>query len=170
MVRSGRVHIANAYGNATGLLQVPVNIEYYTGQTWVRNFEDTTTKFDQSAVSVGRTQNGIDVTLSPFTNGAATLGLTPGPKSPRASVPFAINLGALNLGAQVPGPNTSCYYVAAAGTAPSSMTDSTRAGLPFLRSADPSCGKTNVDPSAMATFGIFAPETKRIIHMREVYR
>jgi MSHA biogenesis protein MshQ len=165
MVRSGRVHIANAYGNATGLLRIPVNIEFYTGQTWVRNVEDTTTTFGQSAVSVGRTQNGIDVTLAPFANGAATLGLTPGPKSPRASVPFAINLGA-----PVPGPNTSCYYVAAAGTAPSSMTDSTGAGLPFLRSADPSCGKTNVDPSAMATFGIFAPETKRIIHMREVYR
>jgi MSHA biogenesis protein MshQ len=33
-----------------------------------------------------------------------------------------------------------------------------------------SCSKSTVDPSAMATFGIFAPETKRIIHMREVYR
>jgi MSHA biogenesis protein MshQ len=165
MVRSGRVHIANAYGNATGLLKIPVNIEYYTGQTWVRNFEDTTTTFGSTAVAVGRAPNGIAVTLTPFANGAATLGLTPAANSPRASVPFAINLGAPVLG-----PNTSCYYVAATGTAPSSMTDSTGAGLPFLRSADPSCGKTNVDPSAIATFGIFAPETKRIIHMREVYR
>ncbi|MCS0580063.1 polymer-forming cytoskeletal protein [Massilia pinisoli] len=165
MVRSGRVHIANAYGNTTGLLRIPVNIEFYTGQTWVRNYEDTTTTFASTAVSLGRTLNAIAVTLTPFANGAATLGLTPAANSAGASVPFAINLGA-----PVPGANTSCYYVAAAGTAQSSMVDSTGAGLPFLRSADPSCGKTNVDPSAMATFGIFAPETKRIIHMREVYR
>jgi MSHA biogenesis protein MshQ len=165
MVRSGRVHIANAYGNTTGQLRIPVNIEFYTGQTWVRNFEDTTTTFGSTAVALGRTPNGIAVTLTPFANGAATLGLTPAANSPRASVPFAVNLGAPVLG-----PNTSCYYVAATGTAPSSMTDSTGAVLPFLRSANPSCGKTNVDPSAMATFGIFAPETKRIIHMREVYR
>ncbi|WP_208296158.1 polymer-forming cytoskeletal protein [Telluria antibiotica] len=164
MVRSGRVHIANAYGNATGLLKIPVNIEYYTGQTWVRNFEDTTTTFGAGAVSLGRTANPITIALPPFANGATTLGLTPAAGSPRTSVPFALNLGTGT------GPNTSCYYVAATGTAPSSMTDSTGAGLPFLRSADPSCGKTNVDPSAMATFGIFAPETKRIIHMREVYR
>jgi MSHA biogenesis protein MshQ len=164
MLRSGRVHVANAYGNATGLLRIPVNIEFYTGQTWVRNFEDTTTTFGQSAVSLGRTANPVAIALTPFANGAATLGLTPAAGSPRASVPFAINLGTTT------GANTSCYYVAAAGTTPSSMTDSTGAGLPFLRSADRSCGKTNIDPSAMATFGIFAPETKRIIHMREVYR
>ena len=164
MVRSGRVHIANAFGNTTGLLRIPVNIEFYTGQTWVRNFEDTTTTFGQSAVSLGRTAYPVAITLTPFVNGAATLGLTPDPRSSRASVPFAFNLGTTT------GANTSCYYVAAAGTAPSSMTDSTGAGVPFLRSADVACGKTNVDPSAMATFGIFAPETKRIIHMREVYR
>jgi MSHA biogenesis protein MshQ len=164
MVRSGRVHIANAYGNATGLLKIPVNIEYYTGQTWVRNFDDTTTTFGAGAVSLGRTANPITIALPPFANGTTTLGLTPAAGSPRTSVPFALNLGTGT------GPNTSCYYVAATGTAPSSMTDSTGAGLPFLRSAAPSCGKTNVDPSAMATFGIFAPETKRIIHMREVYR
>jgi MSHA biogenesis protein MshQ len=164
MVRSGRVHIANAYGNTTGQLRIPVNIEFYTGQTWVRNFEDTTTTVGAAAVSLGRTANPVTIALQPFANGATTLGLTPAAGSPRTSVPFALNLGTGT------GPNTSCYYVAAAGTAPSSMTDSTGAGLPFLRSADPSCGKTNVDPSAMATFGIFAPETKRIIHMREVYR
>jgi MSHA biogenesis protein MshQ len=164
MLRSGRVHIANAYGNTTGQLRIPVNIEFYTGQTWVRNFEDTTTTFGQTAVSLGRTANPVAIALTPFANGAATLGLTPAAGSPRTSVPFALNLGTTT------GANTSCYYVAAAGTAPSSMTDSTGAGLPFLRSADRSCGKTNIDPSAMATFGIFAPETKRIIHMREVYR
>lgn len=165
MLRSGRVHIANAFGNTTGQLRIPVNIEFYTGQTWVRNFEDTTTTFANTAVSVGRTPNAIAVTLTPFANGGAMVGLTPAAGSPRASVPFAINLGAPVLG-----PNTSCYYVVAAPPAQSSMVDSLGAGLPFLRSADPSCGKANVDPSATATFGIYAPETKRIIHMREVYR
>jgi MSHA biogenesis protein MshQ len=43
--------------------------------------------------------------------------------------------------------------------------------MAFLRSVDPACSAAGVvDPSAMATFGVYAPENKRIIHMREVFR
>jgi MSHA biogenesis protein MshQ len=164
MIRSGRVHAANAYGNTSGPLKIPVALEFFTGQTWIRNSEDTTTTFGAGAVSVGRTANPVAIALTAFVNGAATLNLTPAAGSPRASVPFAFNLGTAT------GANTSCYYVPVTANGQSSMTDSTGAGLPFLRSADVSCSKSTVDPSAMATFGIFAPETKRIIHMREVYR
>ena len=39
-----------------------------------------------------------------------------------------------------------------------------------VRSRDASCNRNSVDPSALATFGVYAPETKRIIHVREVFR
>ena len=92
-----------------------------------------------------------------FTNGAATLSLTPSNKN-RGSIPVAINLGPPTDA------TTSCYYNAATPN----MKGSTGAALAFLRSTDPSCNRSGADPSAMATFGVYAPETKRVIHVREV--
>ena len=95
--------------------------------------------------------------LTGFTNGAATLSLTP-KNAQRVSIPVAINLGPPN------GDTTSCYYNAATRN----MKGSGAAALAFLRSTDPSCNRTGADPSAMATFGVYPPETKRVIHVREV--
>ena len=160
LVRSGRIRLSNAFG-AIGRLALPVSLEYYTGQTWVRNSEDTTTQISAgaAAVSTGKTLAlDTDATaLTNFTNGAATLSLKPS-STQRGSIPVAINLGATK------GANTSCYYDAATAN----MTASTGAALAFLRSTDPSCNRTGADPSALATFGVYAPETRRVIHVREV--
>jgi MSHA biogenesis protein MshQ len=162
MIRSGRVRLTNGFGGI-GKLDLPVSIEYYTGQTWVRNTEDSTTAFSANAVSVGTNAavGAVTATLSkPFANGTATLSLTPAAGARRGSVPYAVNLGPTTA-------NTSCYYNK---TAPN-MSGSTGANLAFLRSPDASCtGNGAVDPSALATFGVYAPETKRIIHVREVFR
>jgi MSHA biogenesis protein MshQ len=161
LLRIGRIRISNAFGGL-GQLNLPVALEYYTGQTWVRNSEDTTTQIGPGAgaVSTGTTLGTVAVGLTKFANGAATLSLTPS-KNQRGSIPVAINLGP-NTGSKTP--NTSCYYNAAT----QNMPVSTGAALDFLRSTDPSCNKPRADPSAMATFGVYAPETKRVIHQREV--
>jgi MSHA biogenesis protein MshQ len=158
LVRSGRIRVSNAFGGI-GKLTLPVALEYYTGQTWVRNSEDTTTQIGvgKSAVSTG-TALDVDTALTAFTNGAATLSLTPS-KAQRGSIPVAINLGTDSV-------NTSCYY----NTTTGNMKPSVGAALPFLRSTDASCGRTGADPSALATFGVYAPEIKRVIHQREVYQ
>ncbi|MBW8899666.1 MAG: polymer-forming cytoskeletal protein [Massilia sp.] len=158
LLRIGRIRLSNAFGGI-GRLTLPVALEYYTGQTWVRNSEDTTTQIGPgaAAVSTGTTLGTVAVGLTNFTNGAATLSLTPS-STQRGSIPVAINLGSTS------GANTSCYYNAATAN----MTASTGAALAFLRSTDPSCNRTGADPSAMATFGVYAPETKRVIHVREV--
>jgi MSHA biogenesis protein MshQ len=152
--------VSNGFGGI-GTLTLPVALEYYTGQTWVRNSEDTTTQIGAgpAAVSTGTTLGTVAAGLTNFTNGAATLSLTPSIRQ-RGSIPVAINLGATN------GANTSCYYNATTAN----MTASTGAGLAFLRSTDPSCNKAGADPSALATFGVYAPETKRVIHVREVFQ
>jgi MSHA biogenesis protein MshQ len=123
------------------------------------NTEDSTTVLPANIVSTATTGVTTAATLSPrFTNGKAELTLTPSVAT-HASVPFALNLGATTA-------NTSCY--AKGGT---QMTASTGANLAFLRSPDASCAAAgSVDPSALATFGVYAPETKRIIHTREVFR
>jgi len=158
LIRSGRVRIPSRFGGAATPLKIPVSLEYYTGQTWVLNAEDSTTVILASAVSVGTSMGTIATGLSPFANGGATLTLTPPAASGRGSIPVALNLGTTS-------DNVSCY----ANKQP--MTSSTGAALTFLRSVDASCTAAGAaDPSALATFGVYAPETKRIIHMREVFR
>ncbi|SDD37681.1 MSHA biogenesis protein MshQ [Massilia sp. PDC64] len=160
LIRSGRIRLPSRFGPAGAQLKIPVSLEFYTGQTWLLNAEDSTTALPAGIVSTG-TVSGFTLasTLSsPFANGKAELVLTPSAAA-HVSVPFALNLGTTTA-------NTSCY--ATRGT---QMTASTGASLGFLRSADPSCTAAgSVDPSALATFGVYAPETKRIIHTREVFR
>ncbi|WP_075791521.1 polymer-forming cytoskeletal protein [Massilia putida] len=158
MIRSGRVRMPSRFGSAATLLKIPVSLEYYTGQTWVLNAEDSTTLIPAGAVSVGTSMGAVTTGLGAFAKGTATLSLTPPATSGRGSIPFALNLGTATA-------NTSCFG------AKQAMTPTTGAGLAFLRSADPSCSAAGaVDPSAMATFGVYAPENKRIIHVREVFR
>ncbi len=160
LIRSGRIRLPSRFGPAGTALKIPVSLEYYTGQAWVLNAEDSTTALPAGIASTG-TVSGFTIasTLSsPFANGKAELALTPSAAA-HVSVPFALNLGTTTA-------NTSCY--AGRGT---QMTASTGAALAFLRSADASCAAAGiVDPSALATFGVYAPETKRIIHTREVFR
>ncbi len=161
LVRSGRIRLPSRFGPAGTLLRIPVSIEYYTGQMWMVNAEDSTTALPAGIVSTGTAVPGLTLasTLSPaFTGGKADLTLTPNVAA-HVSVPFALNLGTTAA-------NTSCYASRGAG-----MTTSTGAALAFLRSPDASCAAAgSVDPSALATFGVYAPETKRIIHTREVFR
>jgi MSHA biogenesis protein MshQ len=159
LLRSGRIRFPSRFGPAGSVLIFPVTIEYYTGQAWLLNAEDSTTVLPAGIVSTAATGFTIASTLSPkFASGKADLALTPSAAA-HVSVPFAFNLGATTA-------NTSCY--ASRGT---QMSSSTGAALAFLRSPDASCAAAgNVDPSALATFGVYAPETKRIIHTREVFR
>jgi MSHA biogenesis protein MshQ len=158
LIRSGRVRIPSRFGSAGTLLKVPVSLEYFTGQTWVLNNEDSTTLIPTGAVSVGTGLGTVGTALGAFANGAATLSLTPPADSGRGSIPVALNLGIATA-------NTSCY------AAKQAMTSVPGASMAFLRSVDPACSAAGVvDPSAMATFGVYAPENKRIIHMREVFR
>jgi MSHA biogenesis protein MshQ len=157
LIRSGRIRFPSRFGPAGSTLKFPVTVEYYTGQTWMPNAEDSTTVLPAGIVSTLATGPTVTSTLSPkFTGGKAELTMTPSIAA-HVSVPFALNLGTTTA-------NTSCY-------AGKGMTASTGGALAFLRSPDASCATAgSVDPSALATFGVYAPETKRIIHTREVFR
>lgn len=161
LIRSGRIRLPSRFGPAGTLLKIPVSLEYYTDQAWMLNVDDSTTVLPAGIVSTGTSTSNVTFTstLSPaFTKGKADLTLMPS-AGVHISVPFAFNLGATTA-------NTSCY---AKGGTP--MTTNTGANLAYLRSGDASCAAAGVvDPSALATFGVYAPETKRIIHTREVFR
>ena len=87
--------------------------------------------------------------------GVGTLLLVPKSTTKAGSAAVAFNLGSTAADA-------SCL---------ASHPASTGAGLAYLRSYNGNCATLDKsDPSARATFGVFSPETKRIIHVREVYR
>jgi MSHA biogenesis protein MshQ len=161
LIRSGRIRMPSRFGPAGTTLQVPVSIEYYgTQKTWLPNTEDSTTALPAGIVSTGTGFGAITAALAApaFASGKIVLTLKPA-SSGHGSAPFALNLGAT-------GTNTSCYVAQKVA-----MTSTPGAGLPFLRSGDAACAAAGiVDPSALATFGVYPPETKRIIHTREVFR
>ena len=86
-------------------------------------------------------------------NGVGTLTLTKPTTSAPASVDLAANLG--NAGS-----DQSCLATHG-GTATSQ---------PWLRSQNGACAATyDRDPSARATFGLYAPETRKNVHVREQF-
>ena len=157
-VRSGRVRIYNRFGSKTSTLELPVTAEYWTGNSWTLNTDDAgQTVIPATAIALSPDSSvALDAPAQvTIDKGVGKLLLVPKTGSGAGSAVIAFNLGS----------------TAADNACLGSHTPSIGAGLAYLRSNNGDCGSTWVnDPSARATFGVFSPETKRIIHVREVYR
>ena len=163
-IRIGRMRLGNRFGR-TGAspIKMPLTVEYWSGQSWVLNQQDSFTfipgmAFAQTASAakpggaVPATPGLSAVQIKEGAGSVAISGNQPG------SIDVAINL-AFDTG--VATPNTSCLKIKAS---------SRSASLPWLRSLIPCQNSAgNPDPSARATFGIFPVENSRIIHVREVF-
>ncbi|WP_313165915.1 polymer-forming cytoskeletal protein [Massilia oculi] len=156
-IRSGRLRIASRFGRIGAPLMLPVTAEYWTGQSWVLNDRDGFSLVPSAAIAqtafADTNGNGVKPQISvpgnvQLSGGKADLQIT---GSAAGWIDIAFNLGA---GATQ---DQSCLKVT-----PVPATNG--AGLPWLQSTA-GC----VDPSGRATFGIFAPESRRIIHVREVF-
>ncbi|MEM8512706.1 MSHA biogenesis protein MshQ [Massilia sp. MP_M2] len=155
-IRTGRMRIGSRFGRTgTSPIEMPVTVEYWSGRSWVLNDQDGFTVIPAAAfaqtASTGTTPPAIQQPVK-LTRGAGVLPLT---SSQPGSIEVAINLGKTTV-------DTSCL-----GTKPASK----GAGLAWMR-ALVTCDKQAArqgDPSARATFGIFPAESRRIIHVREVF-
>lgn len=152
-IRSGRLRLSNVFGSARQAAKMPVRAEYWTGQSWLLNSPDTgaeATIIAKSAIALSPTSTDSKATSADFklVNGQGLINLSP--PSTSGYVDLAINLGATNKD------------VACLPDHPTT-TGSTQA---WLRSQYGNCG-ANADPSARASFGIYAPGTNRAIHIRE---
>ena len=180
-IRYGRLLLYNAFGSEKSDLALAAQAQYWSGQSWVLNSDDTCTGTVLTAAGganavalsgyVGPVVAPLSSTnlgtshVSGFTaDGAGKWNLTLTKPSPVAtgSVGVAINLGSGTA-------DQSCLSRPPPAT--------TGLALPWLRAQNGSlypdgtaCPTTyDRDPSARATFGIYAPETKRTIHMRELF-
>lgn len=166
--RSGRVTIASRFGNAKGDLALPVTLQYWTGGSWIQNTSDGDDlhPIPTSAIAIQPASPLLPPALTPagidqnrqvisMTKGLGSLSLHPTGGTGTATV--AINLGTATT-------DTSCL--------PAPRPASTGAKMPWLRGPNGICAPSAApaaDPAARATFGIYTPEAKRLIHTREVF-
>jgi len=162
-VRSGRVKISNAFGPRGRDLDVPVRLEYYTGNSWLLNQLDSATVLPAGAFALSPPALMTGVAVSSdvsFKLGIGNIHLTkPGnaatDKNGSGTVSIAANLGSTASDA-------SCLL------APRPA--STGAGLAWLRSLYGSCNTNwTQDPTARATFDAPNPENKSTVFGREVF-
>ncbi|WP_288379391.1 DUF6701 domain-containing protein [uncultured Massilia sp.] len=170
-VRSGRLRLVNRFGSARGELKMPVLAEVWRGSSWVQHTDDVYTAIPLDAfVVVPKRQSNAAASGAPFKVNKSN-------KEPNLKLVGGI--GALGLMPSGGGPGWGDVAANLGDTAADSACMeplvkpvSTGAKLPWLRSLNV-CSKDNkpdTDPWARATFGVFEPETKRIIHVREVFR
>jgi hypothetical protein len=171
-VRSGRLKFSNAFGSEKVSLSVPVQAQYWSGKAWVVNSADSCTSVPAASVAMSNHltgkgaaatgSNAWATTASAVTiaSGNGTLVLSApawtsgGTGSVVGSVDLAFNLGSSST-------DNACM-----GTHPTS----TQAGLSWLRSLNGNCAATyDRDPSARISFGVYSPENKKTVHVRDMY-
>lgn len=174
-LRSGRLRIFNAFGTEKTKLAMPLQVQYWSGRSWALNDADTCTVVPASAIV---RSNHVDArgvgtsawSTTPAQDGAgraavvsagnATLMFQPPTPWSTGSVDVALNLG-------TGGTDASCLSPPRPG--------SSGAGLPWLRdqfgSANGCAGSTDHarDPSARLTFGVYAPESVKVMHLRDTF-
>jgi MSHA biogenesis protein MshQ len=165
-LRSGRLKLSNAFGSEKAALIVPVQAQYWSGNAWLQNSADSCTTLPAAAVVRAGYLDARGAATSAWSSSASAVSITSGAGSLSFSAPSPSTTGsldfALNLGATTT--DQSCL---------ASHPASTGAALPWLRSQNGSTSGCAAlwdrDPSARATFGIYAPETRKTVHVRELF-
>lgn len=143
-IRGGRLRLSNIYGSVAPL-NMPVEAQYWSGNSWVRNGDDNCTTL--TAVNFARTP-------------AAPLWPLVGPGT------LAGGLGTIALMPPGPGSKSVCADLAADNGVACAATSGAQ---PWLQSRWPGGANFDNDPSATATFGVFSPEGRRGVYNREMY-
>ncbi len=161
-IRSGRLVIANGYGSEKSALVLQARTEYWSGAAWVKNTADSCTSVPATALALSNyrdykgnvgswTTSGSAITIS---SGSGTLTLAAPSGGATGTVDLALNLGSTAA-------DQSCLATHPATTG---------AGLAWLRSNFGSCASSwDRDPSARAAFGVYSPETRKTVHVREIF-
>ena len=162
-LRFGRLRLSNAFGSEKAALAMTVQAQYWGGNAWVANGADSCTVLPAAAVvrsgyldNKGAASAAWSTSPGAITVSAGTGTLTLSAPSPTTtgSVDIALNLGATTT-------DQSCL---------STHPASTGAALPWLRAQQGSCSAAwDRDPAARASFGIYAPETRKTLHVRDIF-
>jgi MSHA biogenesis protein MshQ len=162
-LRSGRLRVFNTFGSEKGPLTLPVQTQYWSGSAWVLNSADSCSVVPAAAIAPVQYLDHKGASRSAWTGSIGALSVTGGlgqisVAAPPAGVTGSIDL-ALNLGTSALDASCLASHPASSG-----------AGLPWLRGRNGSCSSGwGSDPSARVSFGIAAPETRKSVHVREMF-
>jgi len=162
-LRSGRLRLSNAFGSASAALQVPVVAEYWSGSAWMLNSADSCTTIAAASVALSNPRSAAGGSTTAVTsasaislaNGSGLLTLAaPSPAGASLTLDLAVNLGSSGV-------DQSCQ---------ANHPATTGAAKAWLRAQNGACAATaDRDPAARASFGIFSPETRKTVHVREIF-
>jgi MSHA biogenesis protein MshQ len=162
-LRSGRLRLSNAFGSAKTSLQVPVSADYWGASNWVPNSADSCTSVPAVAVALS--------------NPRGATGATSSAASAASAITLSAGSGRLTLAAPTPGGSTLSLDIAlnlgsttADQSCLSTHPTTTGAALPWLRAQNGNCAASaDRDPAARASFGLFSPETRKTVHVRDLF-
>jgi MSHA biogenesis protein MshQ len=162
-IRSGRLRVFNAFGSEKTALTLPVQLQYWSGSAWLLNAADSCTTLAAPAIAPVQFLDSKGALASAWSTGIGALAVVNGlaqinvaapPTGRSGSIDFSINLGSSAT-------DQSCL---------ASHPASSGAGLPWLRARNGACASGWAsDPSVRASFGIASPETRKVVHVREVF-
>jgi MSHA biogenesis protein MshQ len=163
VLRSGRLRVAGGFGRENAALQLAVMAEYWSGASWLLNGQDSCTTLPAGAVALGNYRDAQGAATAAWTTAASAVGLAAGSGTLTLAAPSPAGSGsvelALNLGSTTAQQSCTSGLPATSG-----------AGVAWLRSRFGACtAGFDRDPAARASFGIFAPETRRTVHAREIF-
>ena len=159
-LRFGRLRLSNAFGSDRRDLSVPVEAQYWSGLSWVRNAADSCTTLPVAAIKLSGAQGSTQVS-SPVT-------LSSGSGNVVVSCPYATCPLASKPATSLAGSVGVCVDLGVDPT-PGVVCSATSAALPYLQGKWPPGTTYANDPSARATFGVYSPETRKTVHIRELY-
>ncbi|HEX8963333.1 MAG TPA: DUF6701 domain-containing protein [Rhodocyclaceae bacterium] len=156
-IRSGRLHLSNAFGSEKRPLAMPLQAQYWSGLSWVVSSDDGCTALPAGAFAlVG------PVAAKTKVNNASPIMLVKGTTQLVLQEPLKVGTADISVNLGSGSKEQSCLN-------PNSATLD-KAAVPWLRTNGPCAAATyDRDPSARATFGIYTPENRRVIHIREMY-
>ena len=161
--RSGRLRLANAFGRESAALQLAALADYWTGNAWVVNGEDSCSSVPATAVALSNQRNGQGAATAAWTTTPSSINIASGSGLLTLSAPTPAGTGSIDIGLNL---GSSVADQSCLATHPAT----TGAGLDWLRSRNGACAASyDRDPSARASFGIFSPETRRTVHARELF-
>lgn len=168
-MRSGRIKVSNAFGTNTKALDVPVQAQYWNGQAWVVNSLDSCTVVPAGAVALsGYVDYKGQATTAWTTSASGAVSLVSGNGTLTLSAPSSAGSGSVDFALNLGGSTTDASCLA-------NHPSSSAGQISWLRSHNGSsnaCAGTSTfdrDPSAKATFGVYQPETKKIVYTHDVF-
>lgn len=163
-LRSGRLRLSNAFGSGQTPLSVPLQLHYWSGRTWVLNTDDSCTSVPASAVVLARYQDHKGAESSPWGGITASgFAAVSGQGGILLSAPTGGATGTIDLAVNLGDSTTDASCLSAHPA-------STGAQRSWLRGQHGACSGTgDFDPSARATIGVFAPESRKVMHAVDLF-